>query len=70
MTDRNPSRPAREVLAENGIDWDDLPEDPVQKVRRAIEYPGINPEYHKAQIAHLRAAWPTLWLALEELINE
>ncbi|VDR40183.1 Uncharacterised protein [Tsukamurella paurometabola] len=33
----------------------------------AITREGVEPAYHRAQVARLRAEWPTLWVAIERV---
>jgi len=42
----------------------------VQNVIDAWNQPGINPEYHAVQKIRLRALWPTLALAIDDLAKE
>lgn len=44
-------------------------ESAVDNVCFAWKNAGIRPEYHRAQMEHLRGHWPTLYYALRDLVD-
>lgn len=42
----------------------------IKKLRDAIEDPGRNPGYHYGVMAKHRKEWPTLWKAIDELLEK
>jgi hypothetical protein len=42
---------------------------PVRKVCNAIRQPGPHPEFHEKAVAVVQSTWPTLWKALEDLME-
>lgn len=42
----------------------------IEEVRRAVLDAGARPDYHHAQAERLRREWPTLWRAVEHLVQE
>ena len=41
----------------------------VEKLKRAVHDPGINPEYHRQQLRKLATNWPTLYKAVRSLTD-
>lgn len=42
----------------------------VEELRSVINNPGSHPEYHREQLSRLQREWPTLWNAIQGLIND
>lgn len=58
----------REALVEANLQLDRT-RARVNVVRRAIDDPGRFPLYHRRVMATHRSQWPTLWAAIDNLLN-
>lgn len=43
---------------------------PVEQLRQAVTVKGQNPMHHDRIMARHRAEWPTLWRAIDRILNE
>ena len=51
------------------MEWDEEALEAIRRLKKAIENEGSNAAYHRLVAETHRKQWPTLWAAIDELLE-